>query len=161
LHKTLNASVPEFEEIEFLTDRISAKHRSWNMSRIRSEDTSPEMRVRSFLHRQGYRFRVHVKKLPGSPDILLPKHRTAIFVHGCFWHRHLGCKQGAYFPKDPKQGVAFWKEKFAKNVERDLKNREDLEKAGWTVFVVWECETKTDEQISNALINFLSRERTK
>ncbi len=144
-----------------MTDLITKERRSWNMSRIRSRDTSPEMRVRSFLHRAGYRFRLHTKNLPGSPDIVLPKHRTAIFVHGCYWHRHEGCKQGEYFPKDPKQGLEFWKEKFAKNVERDLRSTTALEDAGWTVLVIWECETKTEEQIINALISLLFKERTK
>lgn len=143
-----------------MADKITHEHRSWNMSRIRSKDTTPERRVRSFLHSAGYRFRLHVKKLPGSPDIVLPKYQTVILVHGCYWHRHSGCKQGAYFPKDPKQGIEFWKQKFANNVERDLRNRVALEKAGWNVIIVWECETKTDEQIKNALISLLAREGT-
>lgn len=91
---------------------------------------------------------------------MLPKYQTVILVHGCYWHRHSSCKQGAYFPKDPKQGVEFWKQKFAKNVERDLRNRVALEKAGWIVIVVWECETKTEKQIKNALTNLFAREGT-
>ncbi len=134
-----------------MADRISKEHRSWNMSRIRSKDTSPEKRVRSFLHRAGYRFRLHVKTLPGSPDIVLSKHRTAIFVHGCYWHRHPGCKQGAYFPKDPKQGIEFWREKFEKNVRRDQKNKEMLEELGWKVVVIWECQTKTKEMLKEQI----------
>jgi len=134
-----------------VADRISKEHRSWNMSRIRSKDTSPEKRVRSFLHRAGYRFRLHVKTLPGSPDIVLSKHRTAIFVHGCYWHRHPGCKQGAYFPKDPKQGIEFWREKFEKNVRRDQKNKEMLEELGWKVVVIWECQTKTKEMLKEQI----------
>lgn len=138
-----------------MVDRISKEHRSWNMSRIRSKDTSPEKRVRSFLHKAGFRFRLHDKKLPGSPDIVLPKYRTVIFVHGCFWHRHPECKQGAYFPKNPKQGVKFWQDKFEKNVERDSRNKEALIKAGWKVIVVWECETKTEEQLICVLSSLL------
>ena len=130
-----------------MVDQISNEHRSWNMSKIRSKNTSPEKRVRSFLHKAGFRFRLHDKKLPGSPDIVLPKYRTVIFVHGCFWHRHSGCKQGAYFPKNPKQGVKFWQDKFGKNVERDSRNQEALIKAGWKVIIIWECETKTEEQL--------------
>lgn len=141
-----------------MTDRISPERRSWNMSRIRSKNTSPEMRVRSFLHRAGFRFRLHVKNLLGRPDIVLPKYRTVIFVHGCYWHRHSDCKQGTYFPKVPRQGVEFWKQKFANTVERDLRNRVALEKAGWIVIILWECETKSEEQIKNALISLLARE---
>lgn len=139
-----------------MTDRISETRRSWNMSRIRSKDTSPEMRVRSCLHKAGFRFRLHVAKFPGSPDILLPKHRTAIFVHGCYWHRHKGCKQGAYFPKDPRQGVEFWREKFEKNVQRDLKNRTLLERLGWKVAVIWECQTKNDELLREQVYNIFN-----
>jgi len=112
------------------------------MSKIRSKDTAPELLVRSFLHRSGYRFRLHDKSLPGSPDIVLKKHRTVIFVHGCYWHRHPGCKQGSYFPKDPKQGIEFWQDKFDKNIQRDKKNIEQLQKLGWKVVVIWECQTK-------------------
>ncbi len=139
-----------------MADRISKERRSWNMSRIRSRDTSPEMRVRSFLHRHGYRFRLHDKNLPGSPDVVLRKHRTAIFVHGCYWHRHQGCKQGAYFPKDPKQGVEFWRDKFVNNVQRDKKNRMLLEDLGWNVAVIWECQTKNDEMIKEQVDNIFN-----
>jgi len=125
-------------------DRISKEHRSWNMSRIRSKDTSPEMRVRSFLHCAGFRFRLHVKNLPGSPDIVLPKHRTVIFVHGCFWHRHGGCKY-AYVPKS---NIEFWESKFKANVERDKRNIADLEHLGWSVEVIWECESLDPELLS-------------
>lgn len=134
-----------------MADRISKEQRSWNMSRISSRNTSPEMRVRSYLHRQGYRFRLHDENLPGSPDVVLKKHRTAIFVHGCFWHRHQGCKQGTYFPKDPKQGVKFWREKFEKNVKRDKKNMALLENLGWNVAVIWECQTKNDEMLKEQI----------
>ena len=96
------------------------------MSRIRSKDTIPEVRVRSFLHRAGFRFRLHVKDLPGSPDIVLPKHRTAIFVHGCFWHRHSGCKYAC----TPKSRVDFWNKKFQQNIDRDRRNNIALEEAG-------------------------------
>ena len=118
-------------------DRISKERRSWNMSRIRSKDTGPEKVVRSILHKNGFRFRLHRNDLPGKPDIVLPKHKTVIFVHGCFWHRHCGCKY-AYTPKSRKQ---FWIRKFSANVMRDKLMRSRLMRAGWHVCIVWECET--------------------
>lgn len=117
-------------------DSISEEHRSWNMSRIRSKDTKPEIMVRSLLHRKGYRFRLHSKDLPGKPDIVLRKYKTAVFVHGCYWHRHSGCK----FAYEPKSRVEFWTAKFHDNVERDKRNRNALEALGWRVLVIWECE---------------------
>ncbi len=130
-----------------MVDRISKEHRSWNMSRIKSKDTAPERLVRSFLHRKGFRFRLNVKSLPGSPDIVLSKHRAAIFVHGCYWHRHPGCK----FAYTPKGRIEFWEVKFQQNIERDKKKEQLLVEAGWKVITVWECETKTEEQIAYAL----------
>lgn len=112
------------------------------MSRIRSRNTNPEKQLRSLLHRAGYRFRINVKKLPGSPDIVLPKYRTAIFVHGCFWHRHAGCKY-AYIPKSR---IEFWDNKFQSTVERDLKKTKTLEASGWRVLVVWECALESNAQ---------------
>lgn len=117
------------------------------MSRIRSRDTSPEVRTRSYLHRYGFRFRLHVKNLPGSPDIVLPKYKTAIFVHGCYWHRHTGCR----YAYTPKSRIDFWDKKFQENVERDLLKEQMLVEAGWKVLTVWECETKTTEKIAHPL----------
>src|SRR5690625_2783825 len=94
-------------------DQLSKEHRSWNMSRIKSKDTKPEKIVRSLLHRAGYRFRLHVKRLPGKPDLVLPRYRTAIFVNGCFWHRHPGCKQAT----TPTANQTFWLEKFERTIE--------------------------------------------
>ena len=108
------------------------------MSRIRGRDTKPELVVRSLLHRMGYRFRLCRRDLPGSPDIVLTRHSTVVFVHGCFWHRHKGCKGAT----TPKSNVDFWQDKFAANVERDKRNRRDLRRLGWKVVVVWECELK-------------------
>ena len=108
------------------------------MSRIRAKNTKPELRVRSLLHRMGFRFRLHRRDLPGNPDIVLPKHRTAILVNGCFWHRHQGCR----FAYTPKSNQEFWQSKFEKNVERDLLKDEQLRQLGWQVTTVWECETK-------------------
>lgn len=134
-----------------MADRISKEHRSWNMSRIRSKNTSPEMRVRAFLHRHGYRFRLHDKKLPGRPDIVLRRYRTVIFVHGCFWHRHSDCKY-AYMPKSR---VEFWNEKFRSNVMRDKEKERLLADAGWKVLTVWECETVSPEKMKLALRSLL------
>jgi len=125
-----------------VTDRVSRKKRSEMMSRIRSKNTKPEILVRKWLHKQGFRFRLHQKDLPGKPDIVLPKYRTVIFVHGCFWHRHPGCKRTT----TPSTNTEFWEEKFRKNVDRDVRNRETLEALGWKVIVVWECEVKDSEQ---------------
>ena len=119
-----------------MADIVSKARRSKMMSRIRGKDTKPELITRRFLHARGFRFRLHYRKLLGKPDIVLPKHKTAIFVHGCFWHRHEGCKY-AYEPKSRK---AFWKKKFRENVERDRRNREEIHERGWQVLVVWECE---------------------
>jgi DNA mismatch endonuclease, patch repair protein len=132
-------------------DRLDKSHRSWNMGRIKGKNTAPETAVRSLLHRAGYRFRLHRKDLPGRPDIVLPAWKTAIFVHGCFWHRHQGCKQ-CY---TPKSNVDFWQAKFAGNVERDKKNAESLRKAGWQVVVVWECELLAPEKLQTRLRKLL------
>ena len=131
-------------------DTLTKEKRSWNMSRIRSKDTAPEMRVRSALHRAGYRFRLHVKDLPGTPDIILPKYKTIIEVRGCYWHRHKGCKY-AYMPKTK---IEFWKKKFAENITRDQRTDKELKALGWRVIIVWECETRTQtfqEELSNMI----------
>jgi DNA mismatch endonuclease (patch repair protein) len=123
-----------------MADTISAERRSWNMSRIRGRDTAPEKRLRSLLHRAGFRFRLYSKDLPGKPDIVLPKYRTVVFVHGCFWHRHEGCHSAT----TPSTRTEFWQAKFDGNVERDKRNKLELEAAGWTVIIVWECDLKAD-----------------
>jgi DNA mismatch endonuclease, patch repair protein len=128
-------------------DKLTTERRSWNMSRVRSKNTKPECAVRSLLHRIGYRFRLHGKELPGQPDIILPKYRTVIFVHGCFWHRHEACVRS----KLPSTNIAFWKQKLNENVERDRQNREALEVAGWRVIVVWQCELADLEALSRSL----------
>ena len=140
---------------EATTDSISSERRSWNMSRIRSTNTAPERIVRSVLHSLGYRFRLHKKSLPGKPDIVLAKHKTVIFVHGCFWHRHQGCK----FCYTPKSRTEFWNEKFAGNTERDQKQREALEHLGWRVLAVWECETKDQQVLAEILDKYLRKSR--
>lgn len=109
------------------------------MSDIRSKNTKPEILIRSALHAQGFRFRIQRKDLPGKPDIVLPKYKTIIFVHGCFWHRHPGCK----YAYTPKSNVEFWKNKLEGNLVRDLRTKKTLEEMGWRVLIVWECEVKT------------------
>lgn len=121
-------------------DNISSEHRSWNMSRIKSKDTTPERIVRSFLHHNGFRFRLHVKDLPGHPDIVLPKYKTVIEVRGCFWHRHPGCRQAT----TPSTNIDFWQEKFKRNVDRDRNTEKRLNELGWNLIVVWECELQND-----------------
>lgn len=129
-------------------DTISREHRSWNMSRIRSKDTRPEIQVRSILHRMGFRFRTSTgRKLAGRPDVVLPCHRTAVFVHGCFWHRHAGCQ----FAYTPKSRIDFWLGKFAENVERDRRARRSLVKDGWKVVTIWECELRHPEKLIKRL----------
>ncbi len=117
------------------------------MSRIRGKDTKPELRVRSQLHRMGYRFRLHRKDLPGRPDIVLPKYDTVIFVHGCFWHRHKGC--GACYT--PKTRPEFWKKKFGGNIRRDRTNINLLRKQGWKVLIIWECETDSGGKLQKLI----------
>jgi len=128
-----------------MADSLTKEKRSWNMSRIRSKDTKPEMYVRSLLHHMGYRFRLHQKGLPGRPDIVLPKYKTIIFVHGCFWHRHKNCK----YAYTPKSKIEFWLKKFQGNIERDKKHEEELKKLGWKKIVVWECQIKNLSALEN------------
>lgn len=112
------------------------------MSRIRGKDTAPERLVRSALHRAGYRFRLHSKTLPGRPDLVMPKYRIVVFVHGCFWHRHRGCR----FAYTPKSQTVFWNAKFDSNVARDRRNARELRTLGWIVVTVWECEADRPEK---------------
>lgn len=118
-----------------MIDVVDRATRSRMMSGIRGKDTKPELIVRSFLHRAGLRFRLHAK-LPGKPDLVLPKHRATVFVHGCFWHRHESCPCAT----TPANNAAFWQEKFAANVRRDAKVKQQLEELGWRVLVIWSCE---------------------
>ena len=121
-------------------DCFDAATRRRVMQRVRSNDTTPELVVRSFLFRQGFRFRLHVKNLPGHPDIVLPKYRTVVEVRGCFWHRHSGCRQATI----PSTNAEFWQEKFKRNVERDGNTEKQLKELGWNLIVVWECELKKE-----------------
>lgn len=128
-------------------DRISTKRRSWNMSRIQAKNSKPEVAVRSLLQKMGYRFRLHVSSLPGQPDVVLPKYRSIVFVNGCFWHRHPGCKY-AYMPKSR---LDFWTRKFEGNISNDRKVGEKLKLLGWKVVTVWECEVKDKERLTERL----------
>ncbi len=125
-----------------MADKFSKETRSYIMSRIRGKDTKPEIMVRSFLFSQGLRFRKNDKRYPGSPDVVLPKYNTVVFVHGCFWHLHEGCKHA----KIPKSNVEYWEKKLYGNRERDARNKKELEDMGWNVITVWECELKKDKR---------------
>ena len=133
-------------------DRLTPEKRSWNMSRIKSKDTTPERIVRSFLHRNGFRFRLHVKDLPGKPDIVLPKYKTVIEVRGCFWHQHQGCKEG----KIPETRYEWWKAKLNTNTERDRKNIQALAAMDWKVLIIWQCflkHTRSAQCIENTILS--------
>lgn len=133
-----------------MADVHDKETRSYNMSRIKGKDTKPEMLVRKFLHANGYRYRLHVKDLPGKPDIVLPKYKTVIFVHGCFWHGHEGCK---YFTI-PKTKSEWWKNKIETNTANDIKAVKALKKAGWNIITVWTCELKP-KKVDNTLKSLL------
>lgn len=137
-----------------MADGLSPEKRSWNMSRIKGKDTSIEVKVRKYLFSQGFRYRKHVTDLPGKPDIVLPKYNAVVFVNGCFWHRHTGCKE-AYMPKSR---VEFWQKKFERNVQNDTMQSKKLMEAGWRVFTVWECEVKKRFEVTmNELIEQIKR----
>ncbi|PAK20155.1 very short patch repair endonuclease [Megasphaera elsdenii] len=121
-------------------DKISKEKRSKNMSKIKSHDTSIEIKVRKYLFSQGFRYRKNVKSLPGKPDIVLSKYKTVIFINGCFWHRHPGCK----YATTPSSHQEFWQKKFTANVKNDQKNHKLLTESGWNVIVLWECEIEHD-----------------
>ena len=129
-----------------------SEQRSRNMSAIKSKNTKPEIAVRKVLHSMGYRFRLHSKDLPGSPDIVLPKYKTVIFVHGCFWHRHKNCK----YATTPKTREEFWNNKFRSNIERDLEIHEKIKNLNWRSVVIWECETKNMEDLRDKIIDVFS-----
>ena len=121
-----------------MADNVNKEVRSYNMSRIKGKDTKPEMLVRRYLHNHGFRYRLHVKKLPGTPDIVLPKYKTVIFVHGCFWHGHEGCKKSSL----PKTRAEWWREKIKKNIINDANSVEALQQQGWRVIILWQCQMK-------------------
>ena len=125
-------------------DRISEEKRKWNMSRVRSKNTKPEIQVRSALHKMGYRFRLHGRQLPGIPDVVLPKHKIVIFIHGCFWHGHNSCKAGSI----PKTRPQFWRNKIFENKSRDRREYTKLQETGWRIAIVWECALRNNVAVS-------------
>lgn len=133
-------------------DVLTKEQRSYCMSRIRKTDTTPEITVRRIVHRLGYRFRLYRRDLPGCPDIVLPRHRKVIFVHGCWWHRH-NCQLGRRSPKSRQQ---YWLPKLQANKERYKKNRRALQRKGWKVLVIWECQTRNSEKLVDRLSKFLN-----
>ena len=135
-----------------MADTLTKAERSALMSRIRGKDTKPEVFVRSALHRAGFRFRLHGAALPGRPDIVLPRHRTVVFVHGCFWHRH-GCRLSS----EPATRRAFWREKFARNRARDQRTARALRNLGWRVVTVWECSLRTTDRRERAIATLVRK----
>lgn len=133
-----------------MVDQFTRKQRSRVMARVKNKNTKPEKRIRSMLHRMGYRFRLHRRDLPGAPDIVLPRHKKVVFVHGCFWHSHQ-CPRG----KRPATRKEFWNAKLDANQERDRANREALERIGWQVHVVWECQLKDPDVVQKKLQQFM------
>ncbi len=130
-----------------MVDRLSRERRSENMSRIRSRDTRPELAVRRAAHALGLRFRLHRRDLPGRPDLVFPRYRLAVFIHGCFWHRHQGCPNCT----SPKTRPDFWQAKFEANVARDRRVAEELGRLGWSATVIWECETEDTLKLASRM----------
>jgi len=136
-------------------DTLSPKERSERMSLIRGAGSVPEMKLRRLVHRMGFRYRLHVKELPGKPDLVFPARNAVIFMHGCFWHRHEGCR----LARLPKSKLEFWKPKLEANKERDLRNQYQLESLGWRVLVIWECEMADVEHVSVIIREFLQKQK--
>jgi DNA mismatch endonuclease (patch repair protein) len=134
-----------------MADIVSRSKRKEIMSSVKQRHTKPELIVRKLLHRLGYRFRLHNKKLPGTPDIVLPKYKTVIFVHGCFWHQHENCRKA----RRPTSNVEFWNEKLDKNIERDNRKESELKEAGWKILTIWDCEMKDEDLITEKIKDFL------
>ncbi|MEA2079191.1 MAG: very short patch repair endonuclease [Pseudomonadota bacterium] len=136
-----------------MTDHLSSGERSKNMAAIKGKNTTPEMVVRRLAHELGFRFRLHRRDLPGTPDLVFPKRKAVIFVHGCFWHQHqsMTCKA-----RPPKTRTDYWLPKLQRNAERDKVNQEKLRRLGWRVLVIWECQTKDRERLTDQLIAFLT-----
>jgi DNA mismatch endonuclease, patch repair protein len=137
-------------------DRVPLEKRSEIMRAVRGKNTGPEMIVRSAAHRLGLRFRIHDARLPGRPDMVLPKWKTVIFIHGCYWHRHKGCRKAT----TPKSNVAFWEAKFAANRARDRRNLRELTALGWRVLTIWQCEVKSASEATTLLSKHFPSEGT-
>lgn len=136
-------------------DKLTKAQRSANMAKIRAKDTKPEMTVRRMLHALGYRFRLHGPGLPGKPDVVFPRKKLALFIHGCFWHQHENCKHSVL----PKSRPEFWLPKLKRNKERDTENIAKLQQIGWQTMTVWECETRSPEELANKLKNAIGEPR--
>ena len=134
-----------------MADKFSPEKRSEIMSCVRQKNTKPELIVRSLLHRMGYRFRLHRKDLPGKPDIVLPRYKKIIFVHGCFWHGHTGCPRSTR----PKTNSEYWERKIDKNINRDKQHVKTLREMGWSILIIWECETKDGNKLIDKLKKFM------
>ena len=135
-----------------MVDVFSPEERSAIMRKVKGKDTKPELVIRSLLHKLGYRFRLHRKDLPGKPDIVLPKFKKVIFVHGCFWHGHKGCKHA----NRPKSNVSYWNKKIDRNIQRDKTNQSKLKDMGWDSLIIWECEITDAYKLANKICEFLS-----
>ena len=135
-----------------MTDHVDQRQRSLNMAAVHSKNTKPEIAVRRIVHMMGYRYRLHDPKLPGKPDLVFSSRCKTIFVHGCFWHRHNGCR----YTTTPKTRTDFWEAKFRTNVARDRRIRRELKKMGWAVLTVWQCELKKSEKLTERLDAFLA-----
>lgn len=136
-----------------LADTLSSEERSKRMSLIRGTGTAPEMKLRRLVHRMGFRYRLNVKDLPGKPDLVFPSRHAVIFMHGCFWHRHKGCK----LARLPKSKLDFWEPKLEANRKRDSRNQRRLEDLGWRVLVVWECQMTDADRVSVVVKEFLQK----
>lgn len=136
-------------------DTLSPQERSERMSRIRGKDSTPELKLRRLVHGLGFRYRLHVRELPGQPDLAFPSRRAVIFMHGCFWHRHEGCK----LARLPKSKLEFWGDKLETNKQRDISHQQRLRDLGWRVLVVWECELNDVCRVSEIVSEFLSERR--
>ncbi|MDL2201330.1 very short patch repair endonuclease [Brucella intermedia] len=136
-----------------MSDHLTTSERSALMAKVRSKDTKPELIVRKTAHRLGYRFRLHLPDLPGTPDLVFPRHRLAVFVHGCFWHRHPNCRRAT----TPTTNIVKWAEKFERNRLRDARAKAELEKLGWSVLVIWECETRSEKALAEQLAQWLPK----
>jgi DNA mismatch endonuclease (patch repair protein) len=139
-----------------MPERLSKEQRSKNMAGVKGRDTAPELLARRVLHGMGYRFRIHVAGLPGRPDIVLPRHRKIVQVHGCFWHGHQGCPRS----KRPATNREFWDSKLSANVRRDQRNLRKLRNLGWNVMIVWECRTKNLQSLEARLRRFMERKNS-
>jgi len=135
-----------------MADVFTKEKRSEIMSRIKGGNTKPELIVRSLLHRLGYRFRLHKKDLPGKPDIVLPRHKKVIFVHGCFWHGHKGCKRSSI----PSSNTEFWATKIKKNIKRDKVKARALRRQGWKVLILWQCRIKDTDKVVDKIQKFMN-----